>query len=128
VASNKSGATYVELIFSFLIFSVLLIPVGMGVELLYSPKTESNESFFLTKIRNQISLASSESLNYFKETKIVYNKGDEVNGFIFKDKLKLEFTLYGQLKSGESVRLFKGTQKYRLYIRPITGFIRLERE
>ena len=126
--SNKKGATYVEFIFSLLIFSLLLIPVGFSVQLLSEPETSLKESVFVSKIRNHISIAASESLNVLKETKIVYNKGKEVNGFIFNGKLELDFTIYGQLKKGKSVRLKKGKDLYRLTIRPITGYVSLERE
>ncbi len=128
VASNKKAATYIELIFSFLIFTVLLIPVAACIQFLNRPETNLKESVFLSKIRHQISRTSSESLNYLKESKIVYNKGDEVNGFVFDNELRLNFTVYGQIKQGKSVFLDSENERYRLTIRPITGFVNLERE
>ncbi|MFP4461803.1 MAG: hypothetical protein ACOC34_06765 [Thermotogota bacterium] len=126
--SKKRGTTFIELIVTLLIFSLMIIPIGFGVGIFNQPIKEKTESLFLTSIRNQIMLASSESLHSLKETKIVYNKGDEINGFVFSGRLQLDFTVYGQLKQGKSVVIMKEKDRFRLSIRPITGVVTLKRE
>ena len=127
VVSKKRGTTFIELIFSLLIVTLLLMPVGFAVNRLIRTGEGVDESVFLTKIRTRIMRTSAESLNDLKESKIVYNKGDDLNGFEFNGELRLEFTHYGQIKMGRSVIIRKGQQQYRLTVRPITGVVSLKK-
>jgi len=128
VDSKKRGTTFIELCFSLVIVTLLLIPVSFAINSLIRSGEGIDEAVFLTKIRTQIIGASAKSLTDLKETKIVYNKGDEISGFEFKGELKLEFTHYGQIKMGRSVKIRKDQQQYRLTVRPITGVVSLKKE
>jgi hypothetical protein len=127
VDSKKKGTTFVELIFTLLIFSLLLIPISFGVQLFKIP-TKNIEDIFLTRIRTQIGKMSSMSLRDLEEKEIRYHEGDEIDGFVFKGDLELKFTVYGQLKKGGSAVLAKGNDLYTLTVRPITGIVSMERE
>ena len=126
--NRKSGTTFIELTFSLLIFTLVLIPVGFGIQMFTQSNQGLSESMFMTKIKTRIMHASSESLYNLKESKIVYNKGCNINGFVFQEELRLEFTHYGQIKGGDSVKLIKNKELYILSVRPITGFASLEKE
>src|SRR6056297_1096179 len=121
VAFNKRiGTTFVELIFTLLIFSLIFIPITASIQVFSRHIEGLNASMFITKIRTEIMEASSSSLCTLKETRIVYNKGSKLNGFEFRGTLFLEFTHYGQIKKGTSVKLAKNKETYYLTVRPIT--------
>lgn len=127
VDSKRSGTTFIELIFSLLIFLLLLIPVSFGVQFFQNP-AQNPEDILLTRVRTQIGKVSSKCLCDLEESEIRYQKGNKIDSFVFKGNLDLRFTVYGQLKKGGSVVLAKGKDMYRLTVRPITGIVTLERE
>jgi len=128
VASKKPAATFIELIFCILIALLLLIPIGFGVKSFSHTFQQDEEALFLVAIRTKISQVSAESLYFLKESEIVYNKGEQLEGFTFSGALKIKFTHYGQIKKGGAVLLRIGEDIYRLTIRPVTGVVSLKKE
>ena len=128
VASKKPAATYIELIFCLLIVGLLLIPIGLGVKTFSQTFQQDDEAVLLTAIRTDINRVSAESLFFLKESEIVYNKGEQLEGFTFSGALKIKFTHYGQIKKGGAVLLRIGEDIYRLTIRPVTGVVSLKKE
>src|SRR6056297_2746420 len=127
VASKKPAATFIELIFCILIALLLLIPIGFGVKSFSQTFQQDEEALFLVAIRTKISQVSAESLYFLKESEIVYNKGEQLEGFTFSGALKIKFTHYGQIKKGGAVLLRIGEDIYRLTIRPVTGVVSLKK-
>ncbi len=119
--SNRNGFTLIEMICCLLIISCLMMPLVNAVNRISADFSQLIEPLLIINIRNKILHTSSECICRLKEGKIVYNEGQELNGFVFLSNLILEFTYYGQIKLGASAILEKNDKLYRLSVCPVTG-------
>lgn len=126
VFNNKSAFTFIEILICLLIVSCLLmtvVPVANKISLDFSYLVEP---LLVSSIRNKILHISAECICRLKEGKIVYNKGQKLNGYVFLNELLLEFTYYGQIHKGASANLQKNDKLYQLSVRPVTGIVNLK--